>query len=189
MKVLCLAAAFVLAGFMLVSAQAQEQASPPPDAVKLRALLGHWTGTGEIRAGKDIQLVTLMLNCDDAAAGWGILCEESLIGKELNYHASSVMGYDARSGLVHWFVVANDGETHDRTGQWKDEREFIANSTSNAGGKPAMENITLEMTGVGAMKEIVATTRGGEQSRTMTLTLQKSGQQKSLNPFKARSRG
>jgi hypothetical protein len=176
-----LLSALLAAGLLSVQAVAADTS----ESAKLGVLAGRWTGTGEIREpGKEIQLVTVTLNCTDAAGGSGIHCEESIIGKDINYLASSVMGFDARSGLIHWYVVSNDGQTHDRAGQWKDDKEFIANSAISVAGKPATEDITLEITSAGAIKELAVTASAGAPARTMTLELKKSGKEKSFNPFK-----
>jgi hypothetical protein len=178
--------AWIIAGILLASvtaAYADEPAAapagPPPGALQLHALVGHWTGLGEMKEpGKADQAVTVVMNCVETAGGWGIRCDDSMIGKDMDYLESDLMGYDSAGTNVHWYAVTNAGEVHDQVAQWKDDKTLLASYATKAGSKSISETISLQLTTATTMEAISTVTVDGRESQSLTMKLVRSGKDK-----------
>lgn len=153
----------------------QPPAGPPPGAVKLQALVGHWTGLGEMKAKGETYTITIVMNCVEVAGGWGVRCDDVMTGKDINYLESDLMGYDPISDHVHWYAVTNAAELHDQIGNWKDDKTLLVNYSADAGGRAEVEDISLEFTSPSNISARTIVTMDGHETQSMTMSLAKSG--------------
>lgn len=95
-------------------ANSNQESEPPKDVAQMQRLIGEWSGSAEIKMGKDKLEVNVTMSCESTSAGFGVLCKSRFTGLPTGAHEETdLFGYDPGQNKYHWFSVTNDGETHD----------------------------------------------------------------------------
>jgi hypothetical protein len=137
-----------------------------PEAVKgmAEALVGKWTGTGSVTMGADSAPMTGTWDCALGSGGYGVTCkldaEVAGLGKLAE---TDLFGYDAATGLYHWFSVTNTGEVHDHAGSC-DGKVTTFQVQGATDGRLFVERITFEPQADGGLRIVSVTTENGQQT-------------------------
>ena len=141
----------------------QTMPAPPPEAARLAALKGVWVFDGTVAMGKNKpRKARWRINCKDAAAGWSVVCEETIsLPRMGTMRGHSTFGYDPATQVLHIFTVNNMGEVRDLHGKWEDERTITYRYEATQNGKPFVQEARIALTDSGTFDVDLKLTLGG----------------------------
>ncbi|TAL28119.1 MAG: DUF1579 domain-containing protein [Alphaproteobacteria bacterium] len=180
----------VIAGFLaaifiagMVRAATEEQApvegkAParvlPVEATRLQAFTGHWAGTGRMKVpDQEGQTFSVAIDCAEAAAGWGILCQSMMTGVGIHYLGTDIIGYDLRTSRIRWYSITSAGEMVDYTGLWRDDKSFVVNFSGKVEGRSVSLDLSMALPSPSDLTVKSVATVEGREGQTMTVNLSK----------------
>jgi hypothetical protein len=153
----------------------QAQTPAPPEAwKKMLRLDGLWEGPATAEMNGKTYRFTYFADFKPAADGNGLYMEEWFSDPELGkMKGSNLIGYNPFDHMIHWFSVDNFGTTHDHTGSWKSEDEFVMEHQGMQEGKKYMETIILTFQGEDKMKLTLLGTLDGNTNENIWCDFQR----------------
>ena len=146
----------------------------PVEATQLQAFTGHWTGTGRMKTPEqEGQTFSVSMDCAEAAAGWGILCQSVMTGVGIHYLGTDIIGYDLRTSRIRWYSITCAGEMVDYTGLWRDDKSFVVNFSGRVEDKSVSLDLSMALASKSELTIKSVAAVEGREGQTMTVTLSK----------------
>ena len=136
-----------------------------PAASVFYPLVGAWKGEGRIdQPGQGPTELALRISCVKASSGWAVRCEMIAKSKDMTMTETDLFGVDPVTGQGHWYVVSNQGETHDHLATWTDAKTMTGTHSWAQDGKQMQEKITVVLPTGKSMEFRSVTTADGRDA-------------------------